>query len=444
MTVNRNNNQRSVREANAAREFMGQARERMENDRRPSKPIRTYQVPGTNASFSTRPFRHDTPLLDGIDHINVAHDALTELGVALNMDFEMSWKHPVLGEFMSLSSFWQYITRPVQDDGIRFLKSYNLRRVMKRVREAGEPVVNVENFRAVMLHAIYERITQSDIFEMFITSEMPFENYHVATDKGQPARRQNTASWLIPALGMMRYCMINDLVFPSEQFCDTDTPLDVIYAQLKQRPRPAAPSRPDQAELARRLSERHRPKAPEAPRKEAKPKAPRPTLREQLAAEDPEVVATLAFPSVKMAQAYALSLVSMDLPRRLRAGEEITLNPDTGITVTGNSVPQETIANFPVMMVVLMDSEQSMYLRFGETTTIRERFIDIQTDISVSIPDGVGVKEERSFFAEQANVAGLTAEHVYKTVKQAGVDSADNVEAQQAMLEAVDNTIRTA
>lgn len=433
MTVNRNNQQRSVREASAAREFMDQARSRVDTmERRPPKPIRQYTIPGVNGKFSTRPFRHDTPMLDGLDHINVAHDAVTELGVALNMDFEMAWSHPVLGDFLSLSNFWQYITRPVADDGIRFLKGFNLRRVMKRVREAGEETVNVENFRAILLHAIYERITQSDIFEMFITSELPFENYYAATDKGQPARRQNTASWMIPALEMMRHCMIHDITFPAEQFCDTDRSLDDIYAELLARPRTAAAVRPNQAALARRLSANH--KTPKKPSTDYRPvnqgKAPRLSLEQVLAKEVPEKVALFAFPSARMAMDYALSLWTADVPQAIREGKDVVLKPTYGVTIEVGTKPSaELLRDFPVLMTVLKDDSQSLYFRFGSTSTyVESRSLDIVQDTQVHIPENLPRKDEVHYFVERLAVPGLGVDEVFAIPNRKEAASAASAE----------------
>lgn len=126
---------------------------------------------------------------DGEDHICIERKAATELGRYLCMDNgDFPFTSRYFGKFNCLEGFWLYVTCP------NFGRREHLRTVsgtaMQGIRrDAMATMVKVNNLRAIMMQAMYDRIVQNEkLRELFINNTLPFDMYHIDFDTGRRMR----------------------------------------------------------------------------------------------------------------------------------------------------------------------------------------------------------------------------------------------------------------
>lgn len=123
---------------------------------------------------------------DGVDHINVNNDGLTEIGQMLSHRYEFPFVHSHFGRFKTLEGFEYYIRSLGKNDRFRTLHGERLAAYIKRV---DMPELNIPNYRAIKVDALYQRIMQQpELKQMVAESTLPFDFYYVIRTSGLPVR----------------------------------------------------------------------------------------------------------------------------------------------------------------------------------------------------------------------------------------------------------------
>lgn len=134
---------------------------------------------------------------EGVDHINVASNAKTELGKALNWSTRRrkTILHPVMGKFSSAWALWEFIRSAAPSDEIRNMS--NTKEIKDTVIQSGgyeDP--EVANAKAVVFHVLYMNIlTDENLYVLLKKNELPFDMYS-AGNSMMPSRFR-TADWMI-------------------------------------------------------------------------------------------------------------------------------------------------------------------------------------------------------------------------------------------------------
>ena len=131
---------------------------------------------------------------DGVDHINIARQAMTSLGKTLNLDHVRNWEHSVLGPFRSLNSLWYFLRAANRSDTIRTLSGGELRRFVDS--RCGGFGGHLPNFRIMILDSMYKRIKAcSEISAEMIRTVLPFDSYR-ENESGIRIRFEHTP-WIV-------------------------------------------------------------------------------------------------------------------------------------------------------------------------------------------------------------------------------------------------------
>lgn len=175
-----------------------------------------------------------TPLDESIRHLNISLSSRSDLGKALDPEFNLEWEHPDFGRFMSLKAFWHYVLGREADNRIRMLRSRELREFAANRRGTLDRN-KIPNFQALILKAAYDRITSlPGLYKLVMDSNLPFENYIPGTrDSG--ARRADHASWFIPGMEIIRFALIKGEHPDFTDFLNSQETYDDIVRQLKSR-----------------------------------------------------------------------------------------------------------------------------------------------------------------------------------------------------------------
>lgn len=114
---------------------------------------------------------------DGIDHINIGRQAVTDLGFGLSNSSPLDFDHSIFGNFCSMETFWHYIQSKERDDRIRGMKGPVLQKFVEMLTWN-----SVKNFRAIIMDAHYQRIKQYEALKAELTkSTLPFDCYTINT-----------------------------------------------------------------------------------------------------------------------------------------------------------------------------------------------------------------------------------------------------------------------
>lgn len=126
---------------------------------------------------------------DGEDHVCIERKARTELGRALcldNGDYPFTSRY--FGRFSSIEGFWLYVTCPNFNRREHLRTAYGLSLQGIR-REALTTSTKVNNIRAIVMQAMYDRIVQNEkLRTLFIDNTLPFDMYHIDNETGRRMR----------------------------------------------------------------------------------------------------------------------------------------------------------------------------------------------------------------------------------------------------------------
>ena len=126
---------------------------------------------------------------DGEDHVCIERKARTELGRALcldNGDYPFTSRY--FGRFSSIEGFWLYVTCPNfnRREHLRTVHGASLQGIR---REALATSNKVNNIRAIVMQAMYDRIVQNEkLRTLFIDNTLPFDMYHIDNETGRRMR----------------------------------------------------------------------------------------------------------------------------------------------------------------------------------------------------------------------------------------------------------------
>jgi hypothetical protein len=132
---------------------------------------------------------------DGVDHINIWENGLTDIGKALSPEVNMPFVHPVYGPFKSMIGFSYWVRSEFKDERMRNLYG-------KKAFIIGEKLnlVHVPNYRVLYMQALYALVTSyPGLVESLFTLEQPIDSYYLYGDLNTRIRTWN-ANWLIPGI----------------------------------------------------------------------------------------------------------------------------------------------------------------------------------------------------------------------------------------------------
>lgn len=115
---------------------------------------------------------------DGIDHINVAMNAATQIGKWLNGRNSHLFHHPILGQFRSIENLSLFIRSESHADSIRMMENFT--KIRDLIFRSGGLRKTTPNYRAVMVHSIYVRVLQNEsLMKLLLESTLPFDSYSI-------------------------------------------------------------------------------------------------------------------------------------------------------------------------------------------------------------------------------------------------------------------------
>lgn len=94
---------------------------------------------------------------DGVDHINVSHDAHTHLGRLLDPTYVKVFEYPYIGKFCSVRALWGWLTHFPTDDSYRRAGKKEMARLFSYHNGT---TVYVPNFIAIIAQATYMKLME--------------------------------------------------------------------------------------------------------------------------------------------------------------------------------------------------------------------------------------------------------------------------------------------
>ena len=163
---------------------------------------------------------------DGVDHINFARQARTDLGKLLSNHSMLAFNHSLAGPFKSMEGFWHYIRSIDNDDRFRVM---NPQRAYLHSRNTKSHDY-VRNFRLIILDAHWQRINQySDLITALTELQIPLDYYGVKNDVRV---RPVPGYWLIQGFTAIQTALKRGFEYPDfTNLLDDDS-----YAEVKKIP----------------------------------------------------------------------------------------------------------------------------------------------------------------------------------------------------------------
>lgn len=156
---------------------------------------------------------------DGVDHINVNYDGLTELGYALHQNSEFHFIHNLFGPFFTIEGFYRWLSCETDQHEFRTFNAAHCAQLAKRTTNH----VYVPNLPFLVMDATLQKInTYPDLRDALGASTLPFDSYRYTYDNVNGQRvatrvRFRNASWVVEGLTVIRKA-IQDGVEPDLGF----------------------------------------------------------------------------------------------------------------------------------------------------------------------------------------------------------------------------------
>lgn len=141
---------------------------------------------------------------DGIDHINIAAQAETELGRMLDPYTRMPFIAEGMGRFESIAGLGCWLLCGGKVDAFRTAYGDNVRKKIKAHRDDQVDGPQRAGLKLIQADAVYQMVMQyPNLARLLKESELPFKNYFLLRDAGI---RQDAleARWLIPTVEAIR------------------------------------------------------------------------------------------------------------------------------------------------------------------------------------------------------------------------------------------------
>lgn len=173
---------------------------------------------------------------DGEDHICIERKARTELGRYLCMDNgDFPFTSRYFGRFNSLEGFWLYVTCPDfgRREHLRTVSGVALQNIR---RDAMTVMVKINNLRAIMMQAMYDRIVQNESLRaLFIENKLPFDMYRVDEETGRRMRAPHMMHMVYVGYHNLLECLkeggdVDSAIFHARNEKDGDMYRDLLPA----------------------------------------------------------------------------------------------------------------------------------------------------------------------------------------------------------------------
>lgn len=121
-----------------------------------------------------------SPLMDGVDHINIYTKGQTSLGRALTNLYDRQFTVPGYGTFQSMEGFWYYYLTGCQHEDFKNLRGFDAKKNGKTKRDDRIDKEGLtEEQKSVILEAIRCKLRQNrDILLALSRSDLPFAHYY--------------------------------------------------------------------------------------------------------------------------------------------------------------------------------------------------------------------------------------------------------------------------
>jgi hypothetical protein len=138
------------------------------------------------------------PATDGVEHINIAGSARTELGKKLDLNASLAFNYGELGNFNSIGAVWCYLSADPnkREESLRNLSGTRARQIAYK---HGRP--NLPGFDLVIADATWWKITSHpELVEQIVGNDLPYKLYHPQEDgQGLPVVT-NLSRWYVQVI----------------------------------------------------------------------------------------------------------------------------------------------------------------------------------------------------------------------------------------------------
>lgn len=143
------------------------------------------------------------PNRDGIDHINIYSNALSQMGRDLSNFAHTPFVHPTLGRFASVEGLWYWLSR--QDERLRDMSGFEAKRLGRSLEVVRDYPSHV--FRRLIADALTAKLQQHpEIFQALVKTTLPLTHYYVKPFSGvDTAIKAKDSEWLIAHFEDLRY-----------------------------------------------------------------------------------------------------------------------------------------------------------------------------------------------------------------------------------------------
>ncbi len=173
---------------------------------------------------------------DGTDHILIAIWGKTKVGRLLAMDYhdyKKRFNHNLLGDFITLQNFYDYVKSKERDDRIRYMR----KEVLKEFRFKCTKIL-VPHFKAIIMDAYWQKINaSSELKELVKESTLPFEMYRTNHASGFRTRWPDSY-WIQQGLDEIRKALKENRAPDLRMYMDnTDNTIEeIIRKEFSIRP----------------------------------------------------------------------------------------------------------------------------------------------------------------------------------------------------------------
>lgn len=143
---------------------------------------------------------------DGVDHININFNGMTDLGHALHQNAKLAFIHDLFGRFLTVEGFYRWLASETGDDQFRTLNGIQCSHYAKKTINRGY----IANLRFLVVNATWQKVcTYPDLRKALGESELPFDSYYYVHDdvngkQSNTRMRYKNALWVCEGLEEMR------------------------------------------------------------------------------------------------------------------------------------------------------------------------------------------------------------------------------------------------
>ena len=143
---------------------------------------------------------------DGVDHININFNGMTDLGHALHQNAKLAFIHDLFGRFLTVEGFYRWLASETGDDQFRTLNGIQCSHYAKKTINRGY----IANLRFLVVDATWQKVcTYPDLRKALGESELPFDSYYYVHDdvngkQSNTRMRYKNALWVCEGLEEMR------------------------------------------------------------------------------------------------------------------------------------------------------------------------------------------------------------------------------------------------